>query len=71
MNDRASLNIPTRELNITAREQQRREIARQVEMFLQGGGNIDVLGTPRADGARPIGPVWWDSRGSGSLPIGF
>jgi hypothetical protein len=58
-------------LSITSREQQRREIEQQVEMFLRRGGSIDVLGTARIDAARPIGPVWWDSRGSGSLPIGL
>lgn len=64
MNDRANLSI-------TSREQLRREIAEQTEQFLQHGGNIDILGTPRSETARPIGPIWWDSRGSGSLPIGF
>lgn len=58
-------------LSLSSREQLRREIAQQTEMFLRRGGNIDVLGTPRIASARPIGPVWWDSRGSGSLPIGF
>lgn len=64
MNDRVNLSI-------TSREQLRREIAEQTERFLRHGGNIDILHAPGLAPARPIGPVWWDSRGSGSLPIGF
>jgi hypothetical protein len=64
MNDRINLSI-------TSREQLRREIAQQTEQFLRHGGNIDILNVPGAGQARPIGPVWWDSRGSGTLPIGF
>lgn len=64
MNDRINLSI-------TSREQMRREIAQQTEQYLRHGGNIDILNTPGVMPARPIGPVWWDSRGSGSLPIGF
>ncbi len=64
MNDRANSNI-------TLREQLRREIAQQTEQFLRHGGNIDILNVSGGSQSRPIGPVWWDSRGSGSLPIGF
>lgn len=64
MNDRINLSI-------TSREQLRMEIAQQTEQFLRHGGNIDKLNAPVSAQARPIGPVWWDSRGSGSLPIGF
>lgn len=64
MNDRVNLSI-------TSREQLRREIAEQTENYLRHGGNIDILNVPSINPARPIGPVWWDSRGSGSLPIGF
>lgn len=58
-------------LTITSREQLRREIAQQTENFLRHGGNIDVLYTPSAVVARPVGPVWWDTRGSGPLMMGF
>jgi hypothetical protein len=64
MNDRINLSI-------TSREQMRREIAQQTEQYLRHGGNIDILNAPSVAPTRPIGPVWWDSRGSGSLPIGF
>jgi hypothetical protein len=58
-------------LTVTSREQLRREIARQTETFLRSGGNIDVLFAPRVAPARPVGPVWWDTRGSGPLMMGF
>jgi hypothetical protein len=58
-------------VSLSSRDQLRREIAQQTEMFLRRGGNIDVLGTQRTFVVRPVGPIWWDSRGSGSLPIGF
>jgi hypothetical protein len=47
-------------LTVTSREQLRREIARQTETF-----------APRVAPARPVGPVWWDTRGSGPLMMGF
>jgi hypothetical protein len=42
----------------------RREIAEQTEQFLRRGGRIDSLGSPLAQPNRPVGPVWWDARGS-------
>jgi hypothetical protein len=64
VNDRANLTV-------SSREQLRREIAQQTESFLRRGGNINVLYTAHALAARPIGPVWWDTRGSGPLLMGF
>ncbi|MET0378427.1 MAG: hypothetical protein ABW049_05475, partial [Spongiibacteraceae bacterium] len=46
---------------LTLREAQRREIAYQVERFLQHGGHIDVLQSPFDDASPPIGRVWWDA----------
>jgi SutA-like transcriptional regulator len=63
--------IDRAKLTVTSREQLRREIAQQTEMFLRRGGNIDVLFAPRSTAARPVGPVWWDTRGSGSSIVGF
>lgn len=59
MNDRDALTV-------TSREHLRQEIARQTEIFLRAGGRIEHLQTHRVS-ARPIGAVWWDARGSGSL----
>lgn len=56
-------------LTITSREQLRREIEEQVQRFLHDGGHIEVLETRRDEVARPIGPVWWDSRGSGPIAL--
>ncbi len=58
-------------LTVTSREHLRREIAQQTENFLRRGGNIDVLNLPHLATARPVGPVWWDTRGSGALLQGF
>ena len=60
MNDR---NIPT----VTSRERLRQEIAQQTELFLRGGGRIEKLNNANT-AVRPIGPVWWDSRGTG-IPL--
>ncbi len=59
MNDREALTI-------TSRERLRREIAEQTELFLRTGGRIERLQII-SKSARPIGPVWWDVRGNGSL----
>lgn len=48
---------------LTLREAQRREIAGQVEQFLQHGGHIDVLQSPLREAGTPIGRVWWDAAG--------
>lgn len=45
---------------ITSREMQRREIAAQVEKFLEHGGRIDVLNGPLSESSAPIGRVWWE-----------
>lgn len=45
-------------------ERLRAEIEQQVEAFLRRGGQIEVMQN-NLEGARPIGPVWWDTRGSG------
>jgi SutA RNAP-binding domain len=58
-------------LTVTSREHLRREIAQQTESFLRGGGNIDVLHRQPLVAARPVGPVWWDTRGSGPLLLGL
>jgi hypothetical protein len=50
----------THRMEVTNREAQRREIAAQVEMFLEHGGRIDVLNSPRFEAGAPIGRVWWD-----------
>ena len=52
-----------------AHDRLRSEIEQQVERFLNGGGRIDVVQN-QLQAARPIGPVWWDTRGgsmSGAL----
>ncbi|HSB96510.1 MAG TPA: hypothetical protein VLC91_08685 [Spongiibacteraceae bacterium] len=63
--------IDRTDLTVTVREQLRREIAEQTAIFLRQGGNIDVLFAPGVAAARPVGPVWWDTRGSGPLLMGF
>jgi hypothetical protein len=64
MNDRVSLTI-------SSRERLRNEIAQQTESFLRLGGRIDVLRAPVAASARPVGAVWWDTRGNGPILMGF
>lgn len=59
MNDRDALTV-------TSRERQRQEIALQTELFLRAGGRIEQLQTG-ASASRPVGSVWWDVRGNGSL----
>lgn len=59
MNDRDALTI-------TSRERLRQEIAEQTELFLRTGGRIEQLHAAHVN-ARPIGPVWWDTRGGGNL----
>lgn len=56
-------------LTISSRAQLRREIEEQVQQFLRGGGTIQVLRNQLSQAPRPIGAVWWDTRGSG--PIGL
>ncbi len=53
-------------LTVTSRERLRQEIAQQTELFLRAGGRIEQLHSARI-ATRPIGPVWWDARGSGPL----
>jgi len=62
MNDRDALTI-------TSRERLRQEIAQQTEIFLRAGGRIEHLHGAHV-AARPIGPVWWDSRGPAQLLTG-
>lgn len=47
-----------------AHDRLRAEIENQVEQFLRQGGQIEVVQN-QLQAARPIGPVWWDTRGSG------
>ncbi len=55
----------TNQLSSTpAHERLRSEIEQQIEAFLNQGGKIEVVQN-RLEVARPIGPVWWDTRGSG------
>ncbi len=49
-------------LSVTSRERLRQEIAQQTESFLRNGGHIECLHTIRTV-ARPIGTVWWETRG--------
>ncbi len=46
-----------------AHDRLRAEIEDQVEKFLRQGGRIEVVQN-QLQVARPIGPVWWDTRGS-------
>lgn len=57
-------------LNLTVREQTRREIADQVEQFLQQGGHINVVAGPSA-ASDLLGRVWWEAGSSlrGGGPI--
>ncbi len=55
---------------LTLREAQRREIAGQVEQFLQHGGHIDVLQSPLREAGAPIGRVWWDAAGESIVRLG-
>lgn len=61
MNER---DVPT----VTSRERLRQEIAQQTEMFLRSGGCIEHLHAPNS-AIRPVGPVWWDVRGSRGLVL--
>ena len=54
-------------LSLTVREHMRREIARQTEQFLRGGGHIEQLRGVAPAAPRPVGAVWWETRGSGVL----
>ncbi|HET8711105.1 MAG TPA: hypothetical protein VFM32_07005 [Spongiibacteraceae bacterium] len=53
-------------LTITSRERLRQEIAQQTELFLREGGYIEQLQASNLT-TRPVGPVWWDVRGSSAL----
>ena len=46
-------------LNLTVREQNRREIAEQIEQFLQQGGLIEVVNGPSC-AIDVVGRVWQD-----------
>ena len=48
----------------TAHDRLRSEIEHQVDEFLRQGGQIEIVHN-QLQSARPIGPVWWDTRGSG------
>jgi|GEM_PF-722132 len=50
-------------LTISSRAQMRREIEQQVQQFLRSGGTIEVLDNSLTQAPRPIGTVWWDTRG--------
>lgn len=56
--------------SVTSRERMRSEIAAQTEQFLRAGGSIEQVRLTQADAARPVGPVWWDMRASGSAILG-
>lgn len=49
---------------LTQRELLRREIASQVESFLQQGGHIDLLAAPGANEINPVGRIWWEAGGN-------
>lgn len=51
-------------LTISSRAQLRDEIEQQVQQFLRQGGQIEVLQNSLSQVPRPIGAVWWDTRGS-------
>jgi len=56
---------------LTQREILRREIASQVENFLQRGGHIDQLAAPGMREINPVGRIWWEAGGNlrGGGPI--
>jgi hypothetical protein len=45
-------------INSEAKQRQREAINDQVKRFLERGGNITVIETPRADTVRRIGSTW-------------
>ncbi len=61
-------------LTISSRAQMRREIEQQIQLFLRGGGTIEVLQNGLTQ-TRPVGAVWRDNwrdvgyvRSGGVLP---
>ncbi len=56
-------------LSITARASLRQEIEQQTQNFLRQGGRIEVLHSPLTQTQPAIGPVWWDTRGSGPVAL--
>jgi hypothetical protein len=45
-------------INAVAKQRQREAINDQVKRFLERGGSITVIETPRADTVRHIGSTW-------------
>lgn len=60
--------MQTENLTPTARERQRREIARQTERFLRAGGRIEQLPSGLRPG-RAVAPAWWSGRGGEPLAM--
>ena len=56
-------------LTITSRANLRREIEQHTQNFLRQGGRIETVQGPPDQAQRPIGPVWWDTRGSGPVAL--
>jgi hypothetical protein len=56
-------------LTVSSRASLRQEIEQHIQQFLSAGGRIEVLQGPPAQTARPIGPVWWDTRGNGPVAL--
>jgi len=56
-------------LTISSRASLRQEIEQQTQHFLRNGGRIEILQGPATQTARPIGPVWWDTRGNGPVAL--
>jgi hypothetical protein len=50
--------------DLTQREILRREIASQIESFLQRGGHIDMLSAPGMGEVNPVGRIWWEAGGN-------
>jgi len=55
-------------LTISSRAQLRREIEQQIQHYLSDGGTIEVIGNSLQT-PRPIGTVWWDTRGNGPMAL--
>lgn len=56
-------------VSVTSRDRLRLEIAAHTEQFLREGGHIEQVRIISANAARPIGPIWWDTRVSSPLQL--
>lgn len=56
-------------VSVTSRDRMRLEIAAHTEQFLREGGHIEQVHVISANAARPIGPIWWDTRVSNPLQL--